>query len=63
MNTSRNNIIIDQMPDEHIEAIHKALDTLRDQYNIRLRIKNDGRTNQPLRELPHNTECGYTEEA
>ena len=44
----RQNLVIDQIPLDHLVEINNALDDLQQRYNIRIRIKRDGRTNQPL---------------
>ena len=59
---SPNNIVIDHIRNDHIVAVHKALDLLRDQYGVRVRIKQDGRTSSALRALPPADQC-YEEAA
>jgi hypothetical protein len=49
---SPNNIVIDQIPNWAVITFHAELDRLRDQYGVRVRIKSDGRTSRPLRDLP-----------
>jgi len=56
---SPNVILLDQIPNEHILAVHQALDAIREQYGVRLRIKADGRSNSAVRDLPTVAECGY----
>ena len=47
-----NNIVIDNIPNEHIAEVHLILDKMREQFNVRVRIKKDGRTSSSLEELP-----------
>ena len=49
---SPNNIVIDQIPNWAHIMFHAELDRLRNQYGVRVRIKTDGRTSRPLRDLP-----------
>ena len=49
---SPNNIVIDQIPNWAIVQFHMELDQLREKYDVRIRIKDDGRTNKPFRDLP-----------
>lgn len=54
---SPNNIVIDQIPNWAIVQFHIELDRLREQYDVRIRIKDDGRTSKILRDLPPASEC------
>jgi hypothetical protein len=54
---SPNNIVIDNIDNDDIIDFHKDLDTLREKYNVRIRIKDNGRTSSPLRDLPIASEC------
>jgi hypothetical protein len=54
---SPNQIVIDEIPNWAIVQFHIELDRLRSEYNVRVRIKDDGRTNKSLRELPKASEC------
>jgi GMP synthase-like glutamine amidotransferase len=54
---SPNQIVIDEIPNWAIVQFHIELDRLRSEYNVRVRIKDDGRTNKVLRELPTANEC------
>ena len=57
---SPNNIVIDNIDNDDIISFHQELDTLREKYKVRIRIKDNGRTNKSLRELPKAVDC-YTE--
>lgn len=57
-----NNIVIDNIPNEHIAEVHQMLDKMREQFNVRVRIKKDGRTSSSLEHLPPAVEC-YEETA
>ena len=57
---SPNNIVIDNIDNDDIVSFHQDLDTLRQKYNVRIRIKDNGRTNKSLRDLPLASEC-YSE--
>lgn len=59
---SPNNIVIDNIPNQHIIQVHLMLDKMRKQFNVRVRIKKDGRTSSPLTDLPLAVEC-YEETA
>jgi hypothetical protein len=54
---SPNNIVIDGIPNEHIVQVHLMLDKMREQFNVRVRIKKDGKTSSPLSDLPPAVEC------
>lgn len=54
---SPNNIVIDSIDNDDIELFHKDLDVLRQKYNVRIRIKDNGRTSSRLRDLPIASEC------
>jgi hypothetical protein len=54
---SPNNIVIDNIDNDDIVSFHQDLDTLRQKYNVRIRIKDNGRANKPLRDLPKAEEC------
>ena len=54
---SPNHIVIDEIPNWAIVQFHIELDRLRSEYNVRVRIKDDGRTNKSLRDLPIASEC------
>jgi GMP synthase-like glutamine amidotransferase len=54
---SPNQIVIDEIPNWAIVQFHIELDRLRSEYNVRVRIKDDGRTNKVLRELPTANDC------
>jgi len=54
---SPNNIVIDNIDNDDIVSFHQDLDTLREKYNVRIRIKDDRRTNKSLRDLPKAEEC------
>ena len=54
---SPNNIVIDNIDNDHIIDFHKELDTLREKYKVRIRIKDNGRANKSLRILPPAKEC------
>ena len=47
-----NNIVIDNIPDIHMAEVHLILDKMREQFNVRVRIKKDGRTSSSLEHLP-----------
>ncbi len=59
VSVSPNQVLLDGIPNEHIVAIHMALDKLRAKYGVRLRIKADGRSTSPARDLPTVAECEY----
>lgn len=54
---SPNNIVIDQIPNWAVVQFHIELDRLRSQYDVRIRIKDNGKTSSPLRDLPTAADC------
>ena len=59
MSVSPNVVLLDNIPNEHIVAIHNALDELRAKYGVRLRIKADNRASTRVEPLPTVAECDY----
>lgn len=56
---SPNQIIIDGIKNEDIISFHKAVELLRKRFDLRIRIKEDGRSSRRMYLLPHFDECGY----
>ena len=54
---SPNQIVIDSIGNDVIVSFHQDLDKLREKYNVRVRIKDDGKTSSKLRDLPTANEC------
>jgi hypothetical protein len=56
---SLSQIIIDEIKNEDIVKFHLAIDKLRSAFNLRIRIKENGRANKAMNEFPLFEECDY----
>jgi hypothetical protein len=56
---SPNQIIIDEIKNDDIVKFHLAIDKLRSTFNLRIRIKANGRTSAAMSKFPLFEECDY----
>ena len=49
-------IVIDQISPSQVLEFHQAIDQLRDKFNLRIRVKENGKVVSPLKDFPRSDE-------